>query len=60
LHRQLVPAQRVQIVELQVDSLELRRRRSPVVRALVVIEDVLAVEIVHRKEGSERSPPACC
>ena len=48
LHAQLVAAERVVVLELEVRRLQLRRRRRPVVGPLVVLEDLLAVEVVHR------------
>ena len=43
LHLQLVAAERVVVLELEVGVLEL----APVVGPLVVLEDLLAVEVVH-------------
>jgi hypothetical protein len=47
LDRQLIAAQRVEIVELKVYAVELGLGRAPVVGPLVVLQDVLAIEVVH-------------
>jgi hypothetical protein len=52
LDRELIPAQRVEVMELKVDSLELGLRWAPVSRTLVVLQDVLAVQLVHETKGS--------
>ena len=44
LHLELVPAQRVGVLELEVGVLDL----TPVMRVLVVVEDLLAVQVVHQ------------
>ena len=46
VHAQLVAAERVVVVELEVAGVEL----AEVPRVLVVVEDVVSVEIVHRHE----------
>jgi hypothetical protein len=51
LDGQLIAAEWVQIVVLQIDALKFGRRRTPVVGSLVVLEDVLAVKLFHRREG---------
>ena len=50
LHGQFVAAERIQVVELEVRPLDRIGRRTPVVRMLVVVEDVLAVELVVHRE----------
>ena len=52
LYRQLVAAERVQVVEFEVDALA--RSSTPVVRPLVVVEDVLAIQVVHSCQLSGR------
>ena len=51
---QRVAAQRVRVLELVVGGLELGERRRPVARSLVVLEDLLAVQVVHG--GLAQSP----
>src|SRR3954471_14540183 len=53
---QLVAAQRVRVLELEVRRLH----DAPVVRALVVVEDLLAIQVVHQsaKTSLTRSSPA--
>src|SRR4051812_43689819 len=55
-HAQLIAAQRVRVLELEVRRLH----HAPVVRALVVVEDLLAIEIIHQsaKTSLTRSSPA--
>src|SRR3954470_17523801 len=55
-HAQLVAAQRVRVLELEVRGLH----HAPVVRALVVVEDLLAIQVVHQsaKTSLTRSRPA--
>ncbi len=52
VHAQLVAAQRVVLERLQVVGLEL----AEVARLLVVVEDVVAVEVVHRGFRGSHSP----
>ena len=47
LHPQLITTERIEVLELQIRVLELGRWGAPVMRTLVVVEDVLAVEVVH-------------
>ena len=51
LHLQLVAAERVVVLELEVGILE----RAPVPGTLVVLEDVLAVEVVHYRANTRRT-----
>src|SRR3954453_21527038 len=55
-HAQLVATKRVRVLELEVRRLH----RAPVVRALVVVEDLLAIQVVHQsaKTSLTRSSPA--
>src|SRR5690606_21891052 len=52
---ELVPAQRVHVLELEVGLLERRLRRAPVPRSLVVLEDLLAIEVVHQSPNTSRT-----
>src|SRR5919198_3652220 len=52
LDLQLVPAERVVVLELEVGVLQL----APVVRLLVVLEDLLAIEIIHQANTSSTGP----
>ena len=54
LDLQLVAAQRVEVLRLEVGVLEL----APVMRGLVVLQDVLAVEVVHQANTSRTVPSA--
>src|SRR5262249_47027333 len=54
LHLQLVAAQRVEVLELEVGVFEL----APVMRLLVVLEDVLSVELVHQPNTLRTEPSA--
>src|SRR5207248_5800019 len=47
LHLQLVATERIQVLVLEVGMLDRGARRAPVVRVLVVVEDVLAIQVVH-------------
>src|SRR4051794_21009204 len=54
LHLQLVAAQRVEVLVLEVGVAQL----APVMRLLVVIQDVLAVEVVHHPNTLRTEPSA--
>src|SRR4051812_7643200 len=56
LDLELVAAQRVRVEELHVRVVQLGLGWAPIVRALVVLEDVLAIQIVHQAKISWTVP----